>query len=100
MYYSVFFITQNRLGQIFQDYKLQFLLLSCLLKVAIKRLIREMPSSSINAGALMYWSRWFLAPVIYIHGNVWKEATVEGPMVPIGYAGGMEANVLFLSFSH
>lgn len=74
MYYSVFFITQNRLGQIFQDYKLQFLLPNRRLEAAIKRLIQEMPSSSDNAGALMYWSTWPFAPSFtYMEMYVRKE---------------------------
>lgn len=98
MYYSVFFITQNRLGQIFQDYKLQFLLPSSRLKAVIKRLTREMPSSSDKARTVMHRSTWPFAPIIYIHGNVDKGRTAEKPVAPVACAGGIEANLSFFFF--
>lgn len=91
MYYSVFFITQNRLGQIFQDYKLQSLLRSSRL-LCVGCPLAPTVLEHCCTGALGP------SPLIYIQGTAHKKGIAERPVVPAGCAGGIEANLLFLSF--
>lgn len=60
-------------------------------------LVHGMPSSSDSTRTLVYWStRPFT--LIYIQGTAHKKGIAERPVVPTGCAGGIEANLLFLSF--